>query len=84
MKEVHDLTMQDEFVRLDGKHFVDCVFIGCTLEYSGGNVILERTAIHGCKHLLTGYAKQTAEYMRTVGLCDTTADKWIQYTGKVN
>ena len=71
-------------MRLDGKHFRDCVFTNCELEYSGGDVILERTSIHACKHILYGYARQTANYMRTVGICDNTADKWVEYTGPIN
>ena len=77
--------MRDEAIRLDGKHFVDCFFIDCTLEYSGGDIILERTSIHGCKHVLYGYARQTAAYLRAVGLySDAKGGAWTEYAGNVN
>ena len=84
MQKIHGITFKDNSVRLDGKHFIDCIFIDCTLEYSGGDMALERTAVHSCKHVLYGYALQTADYMRTMGLCDLTADKWTEYTGPIN
>lgn len=84
MQKVHGITFKEDCVRLDGKHFIDCHFIDCTLEYSGGDVALERTTIHSCKHVLFGYARQTAEYMRMAGICDSSADKWVEYTGPIN
>lgn len=85
MKIFCGTTFRDEFVLLDGKHFIDCVFVDCTLEYGGGTVTLERTAIHGCKHLLFGYARQTAAYLRVVGLLDSPeGDSWTEYAGAVN
>ncbi|MGI4830052.1 MAG: hypothetical protein ACRYFU_17910 [Janthinobacterium lividum] len=74
MQIVQQRTMRDEAIRLDGKHFIDCTFIHCTLEYSGGDVALERTNMHGCKHLLFGYARQTANYPQAVGLYEKPAN----------
>lgn len=84
MKIVQGITFRDEHVSLDGKHFEDCIFIDCTLEYSGGDLSLERTSMHGCKHILRGYACQTAKYMRSIGLFDNAPGKWTEHTGKVN
>ncbi len=85
LKIIKGITFRDESILLDGRHFIDCNFTDCTLEYGGGSVILERTAIHSCKHMLFGYARQTAKYMRTVGLCDDPlADQWAEYAGPVN
>lgn len=84
MKTIQGHTFRDDSVQLDGKHFVDCTFIDCTLEYGGGDLVLERTSIYSCKHQLFGYARQTAEYMRTVGLCDSVSKKWTEYTGPIN
>ncbi len=84
MRIIQGVTFRDQVVRLDGKHFKDCIFTDCKLEYGGADVVLERTSIHGCTHMLYGSARQTAEYMRVVGLCDDTPDKWTEYTGIVH
>ena len=84
MKIFEGRTMRGEVIRLDGKHFIDCLLVQCTLEYSGGDVLFERTSIHDCHHLLYGYARQTANYLRTVGLMDETPEKPIELRSKVN
>ena len=84
MTLIQGITFRDEPVGLDGKHFQDCTFTDCTLEYSGGDLVLERVTMRGCRHVLFGYARQTAIYMRTVGMIDGTSDKWLQYTGRTN
>ena len=43
MDTLRHTAFQNETVVLDGKHFIDCTLKNCTLEYSGGPVILERT-----------------------------------------
>lgn len=84
MKLVQAKTFQNTSVRLDGKQFRDCIFEDCTLEYSGGDVAFERCSLLRCKHLLYGYARQTAKYMRSIGIMDDTKGKWAEYTGAVN
>ena len=81
---IQGFTYREKTVRLDGKHFKDCTFADCILEYSGGDVILERVSMLSCKHTLIGYARQTANYMRSVGLCENARDKWTEYTGTIN
>ncbi len=81
---VEGIAFRDESVRLDGKHFKDCTFTQCTLEYSGGEVTFEKVRLTRCRHVLLGQALQTAKYMRIVGLVDDTAGKWNEYTGSVN
>ena len=83
MEIIRDQVFSDETVRLDGKHFIDCRFTSCTLEYGGEEVIFERTAMHDCNHMLYGHARQTAKYMQLMGLLDETRDRWTDYTGKV-
>lgn len=68
LERISDLKFEDESVCLDGKHFVDCTFTDCTLEYSGDDVVFERTGMYNCRHVLVGHARQTANYMRLVGL----------------
>ena len=84
MQIIQGITFRDESIRLDGKHIIDCIFIDCTLEYSGGDIVFERTSMFGCHHQLYGYARQTARYMRNVGLMDETQDKWTDCTGRSN
>ena len=68
MKIVRELNLQGESIALDNTRFVDCSFNGCTLEYSGGPVILERTALKRCNYLFSGAAKMTVELLDCVGL----------------
>ncbi|MGI4831015.1 MAG: hypothetical protein ACRYFU_22920 [Janthinobacterium lividum] len=85
MKLIRETTFRDESIRLDGTRFIGCTFIDCTLEYSGGDVALERTTIHNCKHVLFGYARQTALYLQIVGLYEKPmGDGSAEYTSHAN
>ncbi len=53
---------------MDDKRFVDCTFVDCTIEYGGGPVILERTALRVCRYFFSGTAKMTLEFLECVGL----------------
>ena len=72
MEIIQDLKMRGETVRLDDRHFIDCTFTDCILEYSGSEVILERTSMRGCRHALHGPAFLTAQYLSAVGLLPDT------------
>ncbi len=63
-----DLYMVGETVRLDHRHFVDCTFLNCVLEYGGEEVILERTAIRNCRHSFHGPAFLTLRLLQAVGI----------------
>lgn len=43
MDTFRHLMFQNETVTLDGNHPIDCTFSNCSLDYSGGPVILEQT-----------------------------------------
>ena len=54
MEIIQDLDMRCKTVRLDDRHFIDCPFTDCVLEYGGSEVILERTSMRGWRHAFTG------------------------------
>ncbi len=61
-------TFENEAVVIDGKHLVDCTLLNCTLEYSGGPVILERTEFRGCHYTFFGQAHATVGFLEALGL----------------
>ncbi len=63
MDVITDRTIEDEYVVLDNKTFIDCNLIDCVLEYSGGEVIFERTHISGCSYLFVGAANSTLKVL---------------------
>ncbi len=76
MEFVVSQLIEDELIQIDLKHFVDCTLVNCTLEYSGEDVIFERTAMHGCRHIFYGRARQTIHYLQGTGLMPYTASDW--------
>ena len=53
---------------IDRRHFIDCTLLNCTLEYSGGPVILERTQLSGCRYVFFEQAGMTVQLVQTLGL----------------
>lgn len=68
MEIIRELDMRNETVRLDGRHFIDCAFVECILEYGGSEVILERTTFTSCRHVFFGHAFMTLQYLRAAGV----------------
>ena len=62
------MTFENETVVIDGKHLIDCTLLNCTLEYSGGPVILERTELRGCHYVFRGQAQRTVALLKALGL----------------
>jgi hypothetical protein len=67
MQILKGLTLHGESFAMDDKRFVDCTFVDCTIEYGGGPVILERTALRGCRYIFSGTAKMTLEFLECMG-----------------
>ncbi len=63
MDTFRNLTLEIKTVTLDGKHFIDCTFSNCTLEYSGGPVTLERTHLRRCHYVFFGKAQMTVRLL---------------------
>jgi hypothetical protein len=72
-----------ECLSIDDKHFTDCTLTDCMLEYSGGDVVFERTTLKGCRHIFYGPARGTLHYLQNVGLLALT-DDWGEYSDTVN
>ena len=76
MDTFRNLTLESETVALDGKHFIDCIFSNCILEYSGGSVILEQTHLRGCHYVFFGQAQMTVRLLQNIGLMPFAAHAW--------
>lgn len=79
-----DILFESETVQIDGKRFVSCSFVNCTLEYHGGNVVFDRTRMNGCTHLFFGHARQTLHYLQGVGLMPYNPADWGEPSSEVH
>jgi len=43
--------LENQHLEIDNKTFKDCVLVGCTLEYSGGDVAFLRTKVTECRYV---------------------------------
>ena len=84
MDTLRHLTLQNQTLVLDGKHFIDCTFQNCTLRYSGGSVILERTHLRGCRYVFFGQAQTTVRLLQEVGLMPSNPLEWMDLTNPVH
>ncbi len=75
---------QDETVSLDGKHFSDCTFQNCSLEYSGGPVVLERTSLRGCQYVFFEQAQMTVRLLQGIGLMPFNVVEWAEFSELVH
>ena len=76
METIEGRTIRGEIIRVDEKCFVGCRLINCTLEYSGGPVILERTQLTGCRYVFLGRAKASVDFLQCVGLMSRVDPRW--------
>ena len=75
MQTVSRLTFEDETVCLDNKHFEDCLLLRCVLEYSGQELLIERTAFRGCRLKLNEGAGRTMQFLQCMGyMADVIGD----------
>ena len=76
MEIVRGYVAHGESFVMDDENLIDCTFVDCTIEYSGGPVIMERTAMRGCRYLFSGRAKRTLEFLDCVGLLPLSISGW--------
>jgi hypothetical protein len=68
LEKVHARNFVDVEVRLDGKHYMHCLFTRCTFLYDGGEFVIEDTmALTECGLKLGGTAEKTLELLRGFG-----------------
>ena len=84
MNTIRNKTFMNEAVLLDGNHFIDCLLQDCTIEYSGGPVILERASFSGCHHLFSGQAEMTIRLLQILGMMPPGFDQWTELEGLVH
>ena len=84
LEVVSGLTIEGEAFALDGKHIIDCTLVNCVLEYSGGEVVLERTQLRGCRHVFYGQARLTLHYLQGVGLMPHVPSEWGEFSDSVH
>ncbi|MGI4829427.1 MAG: hypothetical protein ACRYFU_14715 [Janthinobacterium lividum] len=84
MEIIVDATFTGESLTLDGKHFIGCTLVNCLLSYSGQDVIFERTAIKGCRHVFFGRARQTVHYLQNLGLMEHELGQWAELPEVIN
>ncbi len=62
-----------ETVSLDGRHFRRCAFLGCTVMYGGGLIVLDDCTFDNVKPLFGGPAAFTIGLLEVMGLTDISA-----------
>jgi hypothetical protein len=68
IERIHGGNFVDEEVRLDGKHYVHCVFTRCAFLYDGGEFDIEDPMrMENCSLKLGGAAFHTLELLRRFG-----------------
>ena len=83
MRIISDATLTSECLRIDDTHFINCTLVDCILEYSGGDVIFDRTVMRGCRHVFFGRARRTLHYVQRVGLMPYDPAAWGEFSETV-
>ena len=84
MELIQNLILEGELVTIDDKHFVDCTFIDCILEYRGQAVSFERTQMSGCRYVFFGHARSTVHFLQGAGLMPYTPGEWGEFPDMIH
>ncbi len=84
MEIIEGEVFSGESVELDDKHFINCKFIDCILEYHGREVGFDRTQMNGCRHVFYGRARRTLHYLQGVGLMQYSPSDWGEFDSSVH
>ena len=83
MEIIEDENFIDESVELDDKHFINCSFINCIVEYRGGEFIFESTNMSNCRHVFYGQARRTLHYLQGIGLMPHQPSEWGEFPEQI-
>ena len=68
MQLVQDEKKSNSTVIVDGKHFVNCEYIDCTLYYSGDDYEITSSDFKNCKVTLGGPAQRAVKFVQQFGV----------------
>jgi hypothetical protein len=71
MERISNQTITDTTIRLDDYEFIDCEFVNCNLEYSGGFFILNGVRKVNCRYVFLGPAHNTVAFLQAIGLLNS-------------
>ncbi len=84
METISNITFEGESISVDHKHFMDCTFSNCILEYSGEPFTLERTQLTNCRYVFFGLARGTVHFLQCIGLLPHSPEQWLEFPEQVN
>jgi hypothetical protein len=84
MTTVRDEVFSDVDVQIDDKSFEGCTLERCTLRYSGGPVIFQRTIFKSCKYVFYGPARATVHFLEATGLIATDPSTWTEFPEQIH
>ena len=76
MQTISNQTFQDQTVCLDNKHFDNCFLLRCVLEYSGQELLIERTEFLSCRLKLSESAGRTMQFLQCMGYMGEVSGNW--------
>ena len=59
-------TFRNETVTLDGNDFIECTFVGCRFQYSGGDFNIDRIRFDSLEFTVDGPAARTVMLLRSL------------------
>lgn len=68
MQVLSGLTLANQTIEMDGKHFIGCSVLNCTLEYNGQPLVVESTRFDQCSFRFKGEAALTLKFLECFGL----------------
>jgi hypothetical protein len=84
MQTIRNLVFEGESINIDHKHFMDCAFKNCILQYSGEPFTLERTQLTDCRYAFFGLARGTVHFLHCIGLLPENPQQWFELPETAN
>ena len=84
METLRNLTFESQSINVDHKHFIECTFKDCVLQYSGEAFTFERTHLTNCRYVFFGLARGTVHFLHCIGLLPENTHQWLEVPEQIN
>jgi hypothetical protein len=84
METIRNIFFEGQSINVDHKHFIECTFKDCILEYSGQSFTFERTQLTNCRYVFFGLARGTVHFLQCIGLLAEDPEQWVELSESVN
>jgi hypothetical protein len=78
-----DQRIGGQTLSIDGLTLINCILMGCILEYAGTHFLLVESEIIRCRYIFYGPAKGTVHFLQSVGMMHPQPSQWGEFSDHI-